>query len=260
MIPNQYEISPDLLTAWQKSIVEHPVFKRVNSLEALRVFMRFHVYAVWDFMSLLKELQRNLTCVSVPWFPVGDANNRYLINEIVAGEESDIDIQGKRKSHFELYLEAMAQSGADLEEINLFIATLQQSNNLEETFMAAGTPEAARVFVRNTFRLIKDSAIWSKAAVFTYGREDLIPKMFMSLVNDIFQIQPEDISLFKYYLERHIEVDGDHHSVLAAEMTSSLCRADIHRWKEATDEVEHALQQRVHLWDGIVAELDLLKS
>jgi hypothetical protein len=35
---------------------------------------------------------------------MGNANTRYLINEIVTGEESDLDERGKRASYFELYL------------------------------------------------------------------------------------------------------------------------------------------------------------
>jgi hypothetical protein len=84
----------------REEIINHPVYSSIKDIDDLRVFMEFHVYAVWDFMSLLKTLQNNLTCTTVPWFPKGSADTRHLINEIVVGEESDIDLNGIRKSHF----------------------------------------------------------------------------------------------------------------------------------------------------------------
>ena len=78
----------------RQQIIQHPMYGSIHSVDALRIYMEHHVYAVWDFMSLLKSLQRKLTCVSLPWLPVGSANTRFLINEIVAGEESDVDAEG----------------------------------------------------------------------------------------------------------------------------------------------------------------------
>ena len=107
----------DSLENLRNQIINHKVYTTITTLEDLKIFMQFHVYAVWDFMCLLKTLQNNLTCTTVPWFPKGNADTRFLINEIVVGEESDVDMNGIRKSHFELYLEAMEQCGADTREI-----------------------------------------------------------------------------------------------------------------------------------------------
>jgi len=241
----------------RQQIIQHKVYSVINDIEDLKVFMKYHVYAVWDFMSLLKSLQNSLTCTSVPWFPTGDGETRNLINEIVAGEESDVDIEGNFKSHFELYLDAMAQCGADTTEIRKFIGVLRETGDFEKAFDAAGTPEKAREFVRFTFDTIGSGKDYLKAATFTFGREDLIPGMFMSIIDDIHRHFPDSISIFKYYLERHIEVDGDHHSHLALQMTANLCGNDEATWQEAEKATIASLERRIALWDGVYEEIAL---
>ena len=118
----------------RQQIINHKVYSVINDKDDLKVFMQYHVFAVWDFMSLLKSLQNNLTCTSVPWFPKGSADTRYLINEIVVGEESDVDSFGKRKSHFELYLDAMSQCGADTAQIEKFISELKNTGDFNLAF------------------------------------------------------------------------------------------------------------------------------
>ena len=239
----------------KKQLVEHPVYSRITSLEQLRVFMEHHVFAVWDFMSLLKALQRNLTCVDLPWIPVGTAETRYLINEIVLGEESDVDEAGKRTSHFELYLEAMAQAGCDRSSMNHFIELIRSEKPLQESLLQASVPKASLDFVSNTFEVVNSGRAHIQAAVFTFGREDLIPGMFISFVRELSRQNPGNVDILRYYLERHIEVDGDHHSQLAYRMTEELCGTDQLKWKEATEEVAKALQARIRLWDAIAATL-----
>jgi len=241
----------------RQQIINHKVYDLINSIEDLGVFMDHHIYAVWDFMSLLKALQQNLTCTSVPWFPVGSANTRYLINEIVTGEESDVDGAGNRASHYEMYLGAMQQCGAGAADFLNFIAELKNSGDMFGAFNIASTPDSVQEFVTNTFDIVNSGKSYLQAAVFTFGREDLIPNMFHSIVNDLDNKFPGEVSKFKYYLDRHIEVDGGHHSHLALEMTAELCGNDPQKWEEVTNASITALQKRIGLWDGV---FDVIKA
>jgi hypothetical protein len=240
----------------RQQIVQHELYTKINTIEAIRVFMQHHVVAVWDFMSLLKSLQRELTCVSNPWLPVGSANTRYLINEIVTGEESDVDQVGNRISHFELYLKAMEQAGANKIPIQELISTLQTGKPVDQALATSSLPDAAKRFAQHTFDLIEKNQPHILAAVFTFGREDLIPDMFLSILNKIEPGGQYSIDLTKYYIERHIEVDGGHHSQLALEMTQELCGNDAQKWQEASTAVEKALASRVALWDGALSQLN----
>jgi hypothetical protein len=238
-------------------LVSHPVYGAIKTPSDIKHFMEHHVYAVWDFMSLLKALQIELTCVSLPWLPVGNASTRFLINEIVTGEESDVDELGNRVSHFELYLKAMKQSGADTTAIAHFIDLLQKGASVNEAMQKSPSiPEAALKFMQYTFDVIASGKPHLMAAVFTFGREDLIPDMFISLIKEIKIQFPDTIDVFHYYIERHIEVDGGHHADLAHQMTMELCGTDEEKWNEATEAVKKGLEARLALWDGILLKLN----
>jgi len=236
----------------RNQLVNHPVYASIKNLDQLKLFMQSHIYAVWDFMSLLKALQINLTCVTLPWMPVGNAGTRYLINEIVTGEESDVDQEGNRMSHFELYLKAMEQAGADINPITLLTQELIQGKSIDECLQSNTIPEGARQFMSYTFQTIATNKPHLMAAVFTFGREDLIPDMFISLIKELKIQFPDKVDIFQYYIERHIEVDGGHHADLAHQMTMELCGDDEQKWKEATQAVSQALKVRIALWDSIL--------
>lgn len=240
----------------RQQLVNHSVYKRINSTNDLRIFMQHHVFAVWDFMSLLKALQSNLTCVKSPWLPVGSPATRFLINEIVVGEESDIDQDGNHISHFELYLNAMQQAGADTSAINRLIEYIINGLSITEALNQLDIDDSIKNFVRYTFRVIEENKSHVQAAVFTFGREDLIPDMFIALVQDINIKTDNEAAIFQYYLERHIEVDGDHHSHLAIAMTENLIAADEGKKAEALEAVKLGLMYRIGLWDGVMLALE----
>lgn len=235
----------------RNNLLAHPVYSQIQDLQGLQRFSETHVFAVWDFMSLLKSLQIGLTSVTLPWVPVGNADTRYLINEIVLGEESDVDEEGNRISHFELYLKAMQQMGASTNVIETIIAQINAGTKVQEAIEAALLPKQVKDFLQFTFDISFNAPLHVKAAVFTFGREDLIPSMFMKILDKIYADAPDKVSIFKYYIERHIEVDGDHHSHLALDMVNSLCGTDASKWEQATAASIKALELRIGLWNAI---------
>jgi len=243
------------LAPHRAQLVSHPLYSQLHNIPHIRLFTSYHVFAVWDFMSLVKSLQQQLTCVHTPWMPVGNANTRYLINEIVLGEESDVDASGNRISHFELYLQAMQQMGADSTAIEQLLVYVQNGTTVANALQQLQLPQSIQRFVNFTFDTINNAPVWVQAAVFTYGREDLIPDMFLSLVKQLSQQYPALLSIFTYYLERHIEVDGEHHSQLAAQMVAELCGQDAHKWEEATQAAIAALEHRIVLWNDVYAAM-----
>jgi hypothetical protein len=233
-------------------VVGHPLYHQLNSMAAVAGFMEHHVFAVWDFMSLLKTLQRRLTCVQVPWVPSGPTGSRRLINDIVLVEESDELGQGFI-SHFELYLDGMRQAGADTVPVDSFIELLRAGKPVATALKEAGVPGTASEFVTTTWEFIEHSPVHCQAAAFAFGREDLIPDMFDQVA--ALNAELGQLSTFVDYLRRHIQVDSEEHTPMAMQMLADLCGDDDDKWAECEETINSALAARTKLWDGILAEL-----
>jgi hypothetical protein len=236
----------------RERLASHPLYSRIGTLEDVRLFMESHVFAVWDFMSLLKALQRTLTCVELPWVPTPSPVSRRFVNEIVLGEESD-EYQGRPVSHFEIYLEAMEQVKADTHAIRGVVSCARLG---VDKLSFEKVPPAARAFVETTFRIIYTGSPAAQAAAFAFGREDAIPDMFRSLVRQLNQERRGELDQFVWYLERHIEVDGDDHGPFSLRMVTDLCHDDPALWEEASQAAEEALRARIRLWDGVLAQIE----
>jgi len=239
-------------------LIHHPLYQQISTLRDVQIFMESHVFAVWDFMSLLKKLQSSLTCTQTPWIPVGSPATRFFINEIVLGEESDVDPEGNYTSHFELYLKSMEECGASTESIRSFIKWLSQGNSIHEALVKSKAPAEAVDFVNCTFDQLNKRSVHEIAALFAYGREDLIPGMFISMVDSL-HAQYHNLNCFIYYLKRHIELDGDHHGLLSAQMTQELIGSDPAKKYEVEQMIELGYQQRIGFWNGIMARINAEK-
>ncbi len=244
----------------REQLTHHRLYTLLAEVEDIQVFMEKHVYAVWDFMSLLKALQNHLTCNTIPWKPVKNAKTARFINEIVFGEESDVNELGVPKSHFEMYLEAMQEVGANTDKILSIVDSTNSLADIFDIFSKANLKKAEQEFLEFTFNLIQTNAIHKIAAAFTFGREDLIPDMFIEIINKSNQEAGKGFPKLSYYLKRHIEIDGDEHGPLSLEMVSELCGQDDKKWEEATTVAVEALQKRIELWDEIADEIEAKQS
>jgi hypothetical protein len=233
-------------------VVSHPLYANLDTHGAIVTFMEHHVFAVWDFMSLLKSLQRQLTCVTVPWVPSGPTGSRRLINDIVLVEESD-ELRGGFISHFELYVAGMSESGAETAVIDQFVNLLRAGTPVAAALTEAPVPAPAAEFVRTTWGFVDGAPVHAQAAAFAFGREDLIPDMFQQVV--AVKEQGHKLDTFVDYLERHIEVDGEEHTPMAMQMLADLCGDDDAKWQQCAATVNQALAARYRLWDGILAAI-----
>ena len=269
----------------RERLVRHRIYGLVNSAARLRRFMESHVFAVWDFQSLLKAMQQRLTCTSIPWVPTPDAEARRLVNEIVLDEESDALPEGGSASHFELYLHGMRNAGADTGPIDRMIETLRAGVSqggkpaatvrqdvdgvsqvgkpaatvVGDAMREAGAPEAAQAFVRHSFAVIESGSTHGIVAAFTYGREDVIPDMFRGLVSSLASRDPA-WERFHWYLDRHIEADDEKHAPVCRRIMARLCGDDPAKWAEASRMARACVEARIALWDAIAAELEAMPA
>lgn len=236
----------------KNSIFTHPIYEQLHNEQLLKLFMESHIYCVWDFQSLIKALQKQYTGMIIPWTPSSNAHARRIINEIVLEEESDIGPNGEYLSHYELYLQAMQEAGADTENIKNFIHKIEESHSLHKALESSTLNSSVTNFLNLTFEIIEKGKAHLLLALFSEGRENLIPDFFHPIVQQLSEHDPKKWNTFKYYLERHIEIDGDQHGPHASTLFWENCSNEQPKWDEALFYTKKALQYRKELLDEVL--------
>ena len=249
----------DSIAPLNERLRSHPLYDAMRTVQDVQVFMENHVFAVWDFMTILKSLQRALTCVDTIWVPSGNPQARRLINEIVLCEESDEDGEGGFASHFEMYLKAMERCEASTTQIEKFVAAIRNGTGPLIALENARIPDCTRQFVYRTLSTATHSQSCELAASFAYGREHLLPEVFDRVIDEVGELGNQRLGYFVHYLRRHIEVDGDSHGPMAEEMISHLCGNSPLKWQLAEQAAVRALEARIRLWDGVLEQIETRK-
>jgi hypothetical protein len=251
------EYDNDHLCSLRAELLDHPLYTHVVSVADLRGFMEDHVFAVWDFMSLLKRLQQDMTCIRVPWFPSDNAKAARLINDIVIGEETDVDPDGSYVSHLDLYLRAMREIGASTRQFEKFRSLVLLGVPVEVALMRTGAPTHVRAFVAHTMALANSGSTEEVLAAFFYGREDVIPEMFRRLLDTLYGAKHNSDRLrhFIYYVDRHIELDGDSHGPMGRELLEDLLANSPQRVEQARRAACSSIEARIRLWNGTLSRL-----
>ncbi len=249
-------ITSNIISSFKNRLQEHPIYNAIEDVKDLQCFMEHHIYSVWDFMSLIKYLQAEIAPTRYPWVPLGDASIRRFINELVLEEESDeATTEGEFSSHFELYLKAMKEIGADITPISNFIQTVNKEG-IDKALALKEVPLPSSAFTSTTFNFINDKKPHQVAAALALGREHIIPCMFRSILERI-AVSEQDAPIFHSYLNRHILLDEDFHAPLSLKLLNSLCYGDDDKIKEAVNAANFAVNARIEFWDGV---LEAIKS
>lgn len=236
----------EILDNLHQNLQNHEIYKSLKSIDDLKVFMKWHSFAVWDFMSLLKSLQTKITCITLPWKPSPYPKELVrFINEIVVGEESDSDGNGSYIDHFTMYLNAMGEVGASIDEILYTIETLDFTK----------LPAPIKEFVEYNINLSLNGKLHEVASAFFYGRENLVPDIFRPIVAEINQ-HNLNCPNFLYYLERHIELDGEEHGHLAQKCLEVLIDGDPEKELEAINAAKNSLYLRAQMWSFILGQIE----
>lgn len=249
----------EMLQKMQIKLQGHQIYHSIITPSDLKTFMEHHVFAVWDFMSLVKRLQRDLTSTNLVWESKEYKVATRMINEIILGEESDDITDEGYISHFELYKKAMNEVNAEKKQINCLTDSLKQYHEpnkiLKYLSTQTCTNEDVKKFISETFKVIIDKSTSFNLGYFYYGREHAIPPMFQKLHDSICVNRNTPCPNMKKYLIRHIQVDSESHAPMSEIMMKEVSNGDETEEKEMIIGGIYAIENRIDFWTNILNKM-----
>jgi hypothetical protein len=136
----------------------------------------------------------------------------------------------------------------------------RQGEGIQDILSRVPVPEPARTFVRSTFRFVETGKLHVIAAALIYGREDFVPGTFQTFLCDQDAALSGRLSTLRWYIDRSSEMAADEHGPNAQRLLVALCASDDRKWKEAEAVATEALEARLMLLDGMVAEIEAKRA
>jgi hypothetical protein len=160
-------------------------------------------------------------------------------------------------SHLALYLGAMRDIGASTRQFEKFRSLVLVGVPVEAALARIGAPQYVQAFVAHTMALANSGSTEEVSAAFFYGREDIIPEMFRRLLDTLYGAKHNNDRLrhFIYYIDRHIELDGDSHGPMGRELIEGLVGKSPQAHERALRAACRSIQARIGLWNGTLSKL-----
>lgn len=251
----------DTILDLRQKLTRHPLYQRIDSMEALRCFMESHVFAVWDFMSLVHAMKRHLSPQRQLWTPGPSPAHLRTVYEILRDEETDswphpADGTLHTTSHFQMYRMAMSEVGADTRAIDELVGHASRSSTVpEDVAQWMQLPDDLRGFLNLHLCLVREDEFPAISAAFYYGREAILPDLFEQVLAQPW-FQQSKAPLFVTYCQRHIELDGDSHGDLARQIFQWATQDDPQKEAMGLEAAVQTLQARLSMLDGVLIRME----
>jgi hypothetical protein len=151
----------------------------------------------------------------------------------------------------------MEDIGASTVQFDNFCSMVRSGVPVDASLTRSGAAQHVQRFVTHTMAVATKARTEEVLAAFFYGREDIIPEMFRRLLKTLYDARQDNNSLryFIYYIDRHIELDGDSHGPKGRELLESLVANSSDKAERAMRAACGSIEARIGLWDGTLSKL-----
>ena len=247
------------IAPFNSKLINHKIYGQISDMRKTKIFMESHVFSVWEYLTMLKALQRELATRDISFLHENVPDLPYLINQIVLNEEIEEESRGEYLSAmglYQLYINSMDEIGADSNPIKYFVDCIKVNKNWNNTIRDTITrfdniPIQTYEYLNYNLKMIELSEIHELAGIFFFGREDINSKFILLIKSNI--EHEKSLSNLKNIIKRHVDDDSKNKNPILGEYINNiLCKDDDKKWKKVEISVIEAIKKRIELWDGML--------
>ena len=245
-------------TPYKIMLFNNKLFEQTFETSKVKIFMDSHVFAIWDYLTILKALQRKLASKNIRLLDQDVPDLPFLINQIVINEEIEEESSQEYLSAlgvYQLYINTMKEIGADINPITNFVESIKNEKYWKDALKETKSlyrylPITTYDYLEHNLSVVDYAKIHELAGVFFFGREDIHCKFNLFLRGN--QENAKNFSNLKNFLQRHIDDDAKNKNPILGEyILNLLCKNDETKWKEVETSVIEAIKKRNEFLDGI---------